>query len=92
MGYHDVRVVPPVGDIHRLANVASDPATEAWMAQLERPILLSVAQLMPHKRPDFLVQARTSPRPTRACAVHCSWSDTIASIATPAPCEPKRAS
>jgi glycosyltransferase involved in cell wall biosynthesis len=57
MGYRDVRIAPPIGDIRRLSTVASDPATEAWMAQLEHPILLSVAQLMPHKRPDFLVEA-----------------------------------
>ena len=56
MGYRDVRVVPPVVDLHRLANVEPRQSTLDHLAGLGAPILLSVAQLMPHKRPDFLVE------------------------------------
>jgi L-malate glycosyltransferase len=56
MGYRDVRVVPPVVNLRRLSKVAPRESTMRHMAALERPILLSVGQLMPHKRPDFLVQ------------------------------------
>ena len=57
MGYHDVRVVPPVVNLRRLldgraARVDAAPPRR----RLDGPILLSVGQLMPHKRPDFLVQ------------------------------------
>jgi glycosyltransferase involved in cell wall biosynthesis len=56
VGYHDVRVVPPVMHLDRLATVAARASTLNHLATFEAPILLSVAQLMPHKRPDFLVQ------------------------------------
>jgi glycosyltransferase involved in cell wall biosynthesis len=56
MGYRDVRIVPPTADLRRLANV--EPRTEMMhaIAGLARPIMLSVGQFLPHKRPDFLVQ------------------------------------
>jgi glycosyltransferase involved in cell wall biosynthesis len=56
MGYRDVRVVPPIADLRRLVDHTPDAATVEWLDALERPIMLSVAQLMPHKRPDFLVE------------------------------------
>lgn len=56
MGYRDVRVVPPVVDFHRLTHVVPRASTMNHLATFEGPILLSVAQLMPHKRPDFLVE------------------------------------
>ena len=56
MGYRNVRVVPPVVDVHRLARVEPRQSTLDHLASLNAPILLSVAQLMPHKRPDFLVE------------------------------------
>jgi glycosyltransferase involved in cell wall biosynthesis len=56
MGYRDVRVVPPTADLRRLANIEPRPETMHSLAALGRPIMLSVGQLMPHKRPDFLVQ------------------------------------
>jgi L-malate glycosyltransferase len=57
MGYRDVRVVPPVVDIRRLTRVEPRSSTLAHLATFGAPILLSVGQLMPHKRPDFLVEA-----------------------------------
>jgi glycosyltransferase involved in cell wall biosynthesis len=56
MGYRDVRVVPPVVNVRHLSKVTPRAATMDHLATLGRPILLSVGQLMPHKRPDFLVQ------------------------------------
>ncbi|HUI49340.1 MAG TPA: glycosyltransferase family 4 protein [Acidimicrobiia bacterium] len=56
MGYRDVRVIPPVVDVRRLARVAPRESTMQHFASLGRPIMLSVGQLMPHKRPDFLVE------------------------------------
>jgi len=55
MGYRDVRVVPPTANLRRLANVEPRAETMHTIAALARPIMLSVGQLMPHKRPDFLV-------------------------------------
>ncbi|HEV7524345.1 MAG TPA: glycosyltransferase [Acidimicrobiia bacterium] len=56
MGYDDVRVVPPVVNVRRLANVEPRESTMRHLESLHGPMLLSVGQLMPHKRPDFLVQ------------------------------------
>jgi glycosyltransferase involved in cell wall biosynthesis len=56
MGYRDVRIVPPVLDVWRLSKVEPRASTMHHLATFEGPVLLSVGQLMPHKRPDFLVQ------------------------------------
>ena len=56
MGYRDVRVVPPVLNMRRLSKVEPRASTMRHLESLDGPILLSVGQLLPHKRPDFLVQ------------------------------------
>lgn len=56
MGYSDVRVVPPIVDVRRLSAVEPRASTVRHLAAFEAPIMLYVGQLMPHKRPDFLVQ------------------------------------
>ncbi len=56
MGYRGVRVVPPVVDIRRLTRVEPRASTMAHLESFHAPIMLSVGQLMPHKRPDFLVE------------------------------------
>jgi glycosyltransferase involved in cell wall biosynthesis len=56
MGYEDVRVVPPIVDFQRLARTEPNETTLHYLAGFEGRILLSVGQLMPHKRPDFLVE------------------------------------
>jgi glycosyltransferase involved in cell wall biosynthesis len=56
MGYRDVRVVPPVLNLRRLSKVKPRESTLQHLKSLDGPILLSVGQLLPHKRPDFLVQ------------------------------------
>jgi glycosyltransferase involved in cell wall biosynthesis len=50
-------VVPPVLDPARLAGVASDPAVAAALAGRRGPHFVHVGQVMPHKRPEQLVQA-----------------------------------
>jgi glycosyltransferase involved in cell wall biosynthesis len=57
MGYRDVRVVPPAIDIRHLTAVEPRPSTVHHLEMLAAPKLLCIAQVMPHKRPDFLVQA-----------------------------------
>ena len=57
IGYRDVRVVPPLVDVRRLSGVEPRPAMIDRLRAYDGPVLLSVAQLMPHKRPDFLVEA-----------------------------------
>jgi L-malate glycosyltransferase len=56
MGYRDVRVVPPIVNLRHLLNVEPRASTLRHLEAFDGPILLSVGQLMPHKRPDFLVQ------------------------------------
>lgn len=56
MGYRNVRVVPPVMDLRRLSRVEPRESMMRHLATFDGPILLSVGQIMPHKRPDFLVQ------------------------------------
>jgi glycosyltransferase involved in cell wall biosynthesis len=57
LGFSDVRVSPLPVDVAALAAVDSDPKTEAELAGLEGPLVLFVGQLLPHKRPDLLIQA-----------------------------------
>lgn len=57
LGYPDVRVSPLPLDIGALHAVPPDPATEAQLRALTGPVVLFVGQLLPHKRPDLLLQA-----------------------------------
>ena len=58
LGYSDVRVSPLVVDPAALTRVEPDPSTTHHLAErIEGPVLLYVGQLLPHKRPDLLVQA-----------------------------------
>jgi glycosyltransferase involved in cell wall biosynthesis len=56
MGYRNVRVVPPAIDLRHLTLVEPRESTAHHLEMLGAPKLLCIAQLMPHKRPDFLVQ------------------------------------
>jgi glycosyltransferase involved in cell wall biosynthesis len=56
MGYRDVHVVPPVVNVRRLSKVEPRAAMMTHLESLDAPILLAVGQLIPHKRPDFLVK------------------------------------
>jgi len=58
LGFRRVRVSPLVVDATRLRAVAPDPATTNHLAAaVHGPVLLFVGQLLPHKRPDFLIEA-----------------------------------
>lgn len=58
LGYTDVQVSPLVVDAAALTRVEPEPATVHHLdAEVEGPVLLFVGQLLPHKRPDLLVQA-----------------------------------
>jgi glycosyltransferase involved in cell wall biosynthesis len=58
MGYRDIRVIPPVINPRRLLDLAPDLETLDYLdRELKLPFLLFVGQLVPHKRPDLLVEA-----------------------------------
>jgi glycosyltransferase involved in cell wall biosynthesis len=58
LGYRDVRIVPPVIDPRRLLDITPDPGTLNYLdTQLGMPFLLFVGQLVPHKRPELLIDA-----------------------------------
>ncbi|HZT67899.1 MAG TPA: glycosyltransferase [Acidimicrobiales bacterium] len=55
MGYADVRVAPLIVDVEPLT--AAPELDGALPESLDGPVMLFVGQLLPHKRPDFLIQA-----------------------------------
>jgi glycosyltransferase involved in cell wall biosynthesis len=57
LGYEDVRVSPLPIDVGRLHAVDPDPETVAALDELDGPLVLFVGQVLPHKRPDLLLQA-----------------------------------
>lgn len=57
MGYRDVRVWPLVVDLDRMRSLEPDAQTVRDLDALDGPMLLFVGQMLPHKRPDYLVQA-----------------------------------
>lgn len=57
MGYEDVVVVPPALDGRRLRDLTPSLSALERARAIPAPLVLSVAQLLPHKRPDFLVAA-----------------------------------
>lgn len=57
LGYRDVRVSHLVIDTDRLLELPDDEPTARWLDSLGGPVVLSVGQLSPHKRPDYLLSA-----------------------------------
>ena len=58
MGYRDIRVIPPVINPRRLLDCAPDSAMLNYLdTVLKVPFVLFVGQLVPHKRPELLVEA-----------------------------------
>ena len=58
LGYEDVRVLPPIVDPDALHRIKPDRKTTRELKErLKGPLLLYVGQILPHKRPEFLVQA-----------------------------------
>lgn len=57
-GYRDVRIAPLVVDPARLSSVRSDPDTARHLDQhASGEVIVFVGQLLPHKRPEFLLEA-----------------------------------
>ena len=58
LGYPDVRVSPLIIDPATLHGVDIDEGTSHHLREMVKgPVALFVGQIMPHKRPEFLVQA-----------------------------------
>jgi glycosyltransferase involved in cell wall biosynthesis len=79
LGYEDVRISPLVIDYERLRRVEAHwPTLNHLQTQLDGPLLLFVGQLLPHKRPDLLLQAYhvlvTELIPEAHLAVLGSWT------------------
>lgn len=56
IGYRNVRVIPPMMGTRHLEQVEPRASTVEHLQTFDAPIFLSVGQLLPHKRPDFLVE------------------------------------
>ena len=56
IGYRDVRILPPIVDLDRVTKTEANESTSNYLGGFDGEILLSVGQLLPHKRPDFLVE------------------------------------
>jgi L-malate glycosyltransferase len=58
MGYRDVRVIPPVIDVALLRALTPEAGTLNHLDNvIGKPFVLSVGQILPHKRPELLVDA-----------------------------------
>ena len=57
MGFRNVSVMPLIVDVNRLTHVEPFEPTMNHFRNIEGPVILFVGQLLPHKRPDRLVQA-----------------------------------
>jgi len=58
LGYRNVRVAPLILDVDRLQRVEPhEPTVHHLDENVKGPVALFVGQLLPHKRPDFLIQA-----------------------------------
>jgi glycosyltransferase involved in cell wall biosynthesis len=57
LGYREVRVVPLVVDVDEFRAVEPDTLMSERLAALDGPTFLYVGQILPHKRPDLLLEA-----------------------------------
>jgi len=57
LGFRNVRVSPLPIDVERLHDVEPDAATMTELEALDGPLVLFVGQMLPHKRPDLILQA-----------------------------------
>lgn len=58
LGFHDVHVIPPTPEIGRVVATPPDPAMLRRLAKWgDGPLVLTVSQLMPHKRVERAVAA-----------------------------------
>ena len=58
MGYRHIRVIPPVINPRRLVELPPDPEMLNYLDNVFKlPFVLFVGQLVPHKRPELLIEA-----------------------------------
>ena len=57
LGYRDVQVVPLVVDVEAFRSVVPDPRLLEMLVAVDGPTFLYVGQILPHKRPDLLLEA-----------------------------------
>jgi glycosyltransferase involved in cell wall biosynthesis len=57
LGFREISVMPLIVDVNRLTHVEPHEPTMNHFRSLESPMILFVGQLLPHKRPDLLLQA-----------------------------------
>ena len=57
LGYREVRAIPLVVDVDGFRSVAPDPRLLETISALDGPTFLYVGQILPHKRPDLLLEA-----------------------------------
>lgn len=57
LGYRNVSVTRLIVDVDRLRRTPPDGSFWEWVDGLDGPVLLFVGQLLPHKRPDLLIEA-----------------------------------
>jgi glycosyltransferase involved in cell wall biosynthesis len=57
LGYSDVRVLPPIVDTDKLHRTRPDKLASAELMWVAGPVVLNVGQVLPHKRPEYLVEA-----------------------------------
>lgn len=58
LGYAHVGLTPLIVDVEELSGMRADPNMAQYLAaQKDGPLILFVGQVLPHKRPDFLVAA-----------------------------------
>ena len=57
LGFRNVVVSPLVVDTDALKSVRSDKTMADYLSCFEGPVFLFVGQMLPHKRPDWLLSA-----------------------------------
>lgn len=57
-GYQNIAVAPPLVSLEKILNATDEPtANHLKILSQKSPIVLYVGQLLPHKRPDFVIEA-----------------------------------
>jgi L-malate glycosyltransferase len=56
-GFRNVRIVPLVVDVARLLEIEPHEPTMHHFEELGDPVILFVGQMLPHKRPELLIEA-----------------------------------
>lgn len=56
VGFDNPRLAPLVVDVSRFATIVPDEVMLEELSRTKRPTILYVGQLLPHKRPDLLIQ------------------------------------